>query len=265
MTCSLRASDLGCHIQELYVGCILYADDILLISASLCMLQNMLDTCICVSQNLHLTFNCSKSHCIMFGSRKTCNLANLNINDMELQWTPKVKYLGVVLVAGSSFSVCLDSMRHKYFAAVNALNAHCKYVSEPVKLHLFESYCLPILLYGIDCIDISSQQIHELNVCWNNAYRKIFGYKFYESVKLLIYCMQRLDFRKLFDLRRLMFINKIAQLQHEIIAKLLPWYLTFDDVYELQLTYDLTVSSRSSTIKKNVFTLFEKYANDAST
>ena len=43
-------------------------------------------------------------------------------------------------------------------AAVNALNAHCKHVSEPVKVHLFESYCLLILLYGLDCVKLSSQQ-----------------------------------------------------------------------------------------------------------
>lgn len=97
----------------------------------------------------------------------------------------------------------------KILCAVNALNAHCKYVSESIKLHLFESYCLPILLFGLD-------QIYELNVCWNNAYRKIFGYKFHESVKLLMYFMLRLDFRTLFDLRCLLFINKLSQLQHEI-------------------------------------------------
>ena len=51
-----------------------------------------------------------------------------------------------------SFSVCLDTVRQKYFAAVNAPNAHCKHVSEPVKVHLFESHCLPILLYQISNI-----------------------------------------------------------------------------------------------------------------
>ena len=67
-------------------------------------------------------------------------------------------------MSGRSFSVCLDRTRQKYFASANGLNAHCKYVSELVKLQLFESYCLPILLYGVDGISLSKQQIHELNV-----------------------------------------------------------------------------------------------------
>jgi len=37
LICCLKKSDLGCHIQDLYVGCIVYVDDILLISASISM------------------------------------------------------------------------------------------------------------------------------------------------------------------------------------------------------------------------------------
>jgi len=33
--CALRSSDLGCHLDNVYVGCIVYAGDILLLSASL--------------------------------------------------------------------------------------------------------------------------------------------------------------------------------------------------------------------------------------
>ena len=39
----LESSKLGCWIGELYVGCILYADDLILISSSVCELQRMVD------------------------------------------------------------------------------------------------------------------------------------------------------------------------------------------------------------------------------
>ena len=42
---SLIQSDLGCHIQGKYVGCLVYADDIILLSASVVSLQKMLDMC----------------------------------------------------------------------------------------------------------------------------------------------------------------------------------------------------------------------------
>ena len=246
---SLKKTDRGCHVRDLYVGCILYADDILLLSGSLNMLQDMLDTCYSISQDLHLSFNSAKSYCIIVGSRKIGTPAELMLHNRPLEWTSKLKYLGIVIISGSPFSVCLDSVRKKYFAAINALNAHCKYVAEPVKLHLYESYCLPILLYGIDCINLSPQQSQEFEVCWNNAYRKIFGYKLHESVKILICLMQRLDFRKLYDLRRLMFITKLSQTKQDIIRSLLPLFQSFEDNYVLFHTYDLTIHSNHGAIK----------------
>jgi len=36
---TLRVSDLGCYLGDVYVGCIAYADDIILLSASLVNLQ----------------------------------------------------------------------------------------------------------------------------------------------------------------------------------------------------------------------------------
>ena len=40
---SLESSKLGCWIGEFYIGCIMYADDLVLISASVCELQIMFD------------------------------------------------------------------------------------------------------------------------------------------------------------------------------------------------------------------------------
>jgi hypothetical protein len=40
---SLKSSDLGCHLKNLYTGCIMYADDLILLSASVIDLQNMLN------------------------------------------------------------------------------------------------------------------------------------------------------------------------------------------------------------------------------
>ena len=41
----LRDSRLGCFIADCFIGCILHADDILLVLSSITMLQRMLDIC----------------------------------------------------------------------------------------------------------------------------------------------------------------------------------------------------------------------------
>jgi len=39
-----------------------------------------------------------------------------------------------------------------------------------LNLQLYESYCLHILLCALNVVDLSAHQVHELDVCWNNAY-----------------------------------------------------------------------------------------------
>ena len=56
----LREVNTGCTTNGIFVGCIMYADDVILISATVNGLQTILNN---VSVNLLLKFNCTKSSC----------------------------------------------------------------------------------------------------------------------------------------------------------------------------------------------------------
>ena len=49
---SLKLSDSGCHINGVYIGCLVYADDIFLVSASVGTLQKVLDIVMAAAQTL---------------------------------------------------------------------------------------------------------------------------------------------------------------------------------------------------------------------
>jgi hypothetical protein len=59
----LRDCSLGCYMSDVYCGCIFFADEISLLSASvdLCKLQMMLDLCITFASAVDLKFNQDKS------------------------------------------------------------------------------------------------------------------------------------------------------------------------------------------------------------
>jgi len=42
---SLEKAALGCELYDKYIGCIVYADDVILLSSSVVKLQKMLDIC----------------------------------------------------------------------------------------------------------------------------------------------------------------------------------------------------------------------------
>ena len=65
----LRVQKKGCFLSGVFVGCVLYADDILLISQSLTCMQSMLNICSQLSKRLDLKFNVKKSAVLRIGRR----------------------------------------------------------------------------------------------------------------------------------------------------------------------------------------------------
>ena len=72
-------------------------------------------------------------------------------------------------------------MQRRLYSSYNSILCKCKSFPEPVKLQLVKSYCLPC----VGALELSKSNIHHLSVCWNDAFRKIFGFKRCESVKEL--------------------------------------------------------------------------------
>jgi len=216
---ALHRSDLGCHLGSMYVGYIAYADDIILISASVCDLQSMIDICFHEGNNLDILFNASKSCLFKIGKVYKENLISLNLGTQSLQWAEKIKYLGLHFVSHKSFKVDFAIVIRKCYTAANNVFKHSKYVTEIAKLCLAESFILPILTYAIEALNLSKLQCHKLNVCWNNIYRKIFGMHKWESVKLIQFFCDRLDFNSIYNLRKLKFTAKVAQLNNIALSK----------------------------------------------
>ena len=53
----LHLSGFGCRVYDKFVGCLAYADDIVLLSPTLCGMQNMLNICSNFAINFDLKFN----------------------------------------------------------------------------------------------------------------------------------------------------------------------------------------------------------------
>jgi len=76
-------------------------------------------------------------------------------------------------------------IRPKFYTACNGILSRSHSVDEFVKLGLVKAFCLPLLTYCLGALDMSATCIRQLTVCWNDSFRKIFGFKSCESVTLL--------------------------------------------------------------------------------
>jgi len=169
----------------------------------------MLIICDSVALELGINFNAVKSKCINIGPDLSISPTNLLIGNFNLPWADNLEYLGICISRAKSFQIDLTTTRKKFFASVNAILSKCNFTSQLVKLTLLESHSLPILLYAVESLYLPKTQITELNSWWNSVYRKNFNYQKWQSVRLSINSLGRLDLSHIVNLRSLSFIIKL--------------------------------------------------------
>lgn len=87
-------------------------------------------------------------------------------------------------MAGKKFDIYFNETRRKFFMLVNSIFSKCKFTPDIVKLDLMENKS-SLTLYAMESLDVNPHQIllKYIKSWWNAAYRKIFNYNKWESVK----------------------------------------------------------------------------------
>ena len=105
----LRRSGLGCCMANNLFGCLVYADDIILLSH---FEQFAFD--------FDMKFTTQKSVLMLVGKRYDVMCAPLMLNGKEILSVHSLKYLGVHLVVSKCFSCCVKSVRMQFYRTFNA-------------------------------------------------------------------------------------------------------------------------------------------------
>ena len=108
------------------------------------------------------------------GKRFDVTCVPLTLCGRELQFVECFKYLlGVYIVASKCFSCSVKNMRLKFYRAFNSIYYRSKDVSyEFVSVHLFNSYCLPFILYATEVIPLTKSSVRLLDNCVKQAVAK---------------------------------------------------------------------------------------------
>ena len=84
--------------------------------------------------------------------------------------------------------------------------------NDTVMLHLVETHCVPILTYAIEIIHVSNRdERRQLRVAYNSLFRKIFQYRWTESVSALQAFLERPTWEQLTEKRRQKFVRRIQE------------------------------------------------------
>ena len=149
-----------------------FADDILLVSFTVCSLQLMLSI---VEYEL-IRLNVGKCCAIRIGPRydKTC-AALSTVSDDAIQWCDQMRYLGVNICKAVKFRCDFSPARRSFNRAANALLSKVGSTgSEELLLHLLKIQCVPILLYGCEAVDWSSRDLAAMDFAFIRFVMRIF-------------------------------------------------------------------------------------------
>ena len=153
----LREAGFGCHVGGLFVGCLGYADDILLLSGSRSGLQCMVKIAEKFVHLKNLKFSTSpdpvksKTKCIIFSKkgRDLVGNAPIMLNGDPLPWVQQLKHLGNVLQSDNSMKIDCTVKRGRFIGKMNSLLQEFSYTDPKVKLKVFSIFATSLTLGSV--------------------------------------------------------------------------------------------------------------------
>ena len=175
----LRKSKLGCHIDGVFFGAFIFADDVFLLSGNIAGLQVLVDICSRFAAKKNLKFGTdkniekSKTKCIAFhkNPKEISNLRKVLLDGNPLPWVHSVKHLGTTLQSDNSMKLDIAMKRGKFIGKVNSLLQEFHYLDPPLLMKLINSCATSF--YSSSTWDILSAECEKLYRSWNVTVRNV--------------------------------------------------------------------------------------------
>jgi len=225
-------------------------------SISVTDLHKMVDLCMFYFESIDMKINVGKSVCMRIGTRHKVPVNDITIQNQPIIWKCEFSYLGVSFVSANSLKCNLQSVRHKFFRALNGIFSKIGLHASPmVTLSLIDSYCMPLLSYGIEAFNVTQSMYNSLESAFTAAFAKIFRTYDKTIIRSCQFYCGVLPFVYRLDLIRL---NFYAGLSRTTNSSLKGLFLQFGckEFSKLLKKYDLSASDSTATWKKTIWKHF---------
>ncbi|PZC81706.1 hypothetical protein B5X24_HaOG212150 [Helicoverpa armigera] len=172
----LSSTHVGCHVGGVCVNNISYADDMVLLSASVCGLSKLIGICEEYALSHGLLYNTKKSECMVFRARGKCpdSVPSIKLNNVPLKRVDTFKYLGHLVTSDLKDDSDLERERRALSVRANMIARRFSRCSKEVKNTLFRAYCTCFYSSTL-WANYTQKQYSALRVQFNNAYRMLLG------------------------------------------------------------------------------------------
>ena len=145
------------------------------------------------------------------------------LNGRRIDWADEWVYLGVTLRSNNIFDCNVSDRIKKYYRCVNSILRIDGHSNDMVMLQLLETHCVPVLTYAVEIIHVANRdERRQLRVAYNSIYRKIVGYRRYQSVSALQTFLGKPTWEQLVEKRQEKFFSRICANTASLAYILLP-------------------------------------------
>ena len=170
----LNNSNIGCNLYNVFFCAFMYADDIVLLTASVEHLQKLISLCYSEFDSIGLDINVAKSSATRVGPRYKNICVDIAINDKVLPWVHEIKYLGLTFSDGLCLKVNVIPNKVAFFRNFNSIYAKLgSFASADTLIHMMKCNCLSSLLFGLESVRLSKTDVHNLSFPLNRAFIKM--------------------------------------------------------------------------------------------
>ncbi|XP_072948348.1 uncharacterized protein [Epargyreus clarus] len=172
----LSKSHVGCHIDGVPVNNISYADDMVLLSASICGLRKLLNICENYAKVHGLMYNAKKSEIMVFGAsgKYPNNVPVIKLNGTPLKLVNQFKYLGHIVTTDLKDDQDIERERRALSVRVNMLVRRFARCTPKVKITLFNAYSTSFYTSSL-WTNYTQKTYNALRVQYNNGFRMLMG------------------------------------------------------------------------------------------
>ena len=141
------------------------------------------------------------------------------MNGEIIPWGISTRYLGVYFLTGSECKFDFSEIKGKFYRSVNSIFGKIGGMQNTnVVLSLLSSFSAPILLYGMDAINVNKKSLNSLNNAYNKMFFKVF--KTYDK-NIVNECLYYFGYRPFWcevDYRKILFFRKLISSSNIVIS-----------------------------------------------
>ena len=168
----------GCYIPgtQQKIGCLLWVDDVVLMSESEKELQEMLDITHKIAKRYHIEFGKEKSKAMQIGKGTT--EMELTLGNMKIEYTKSYKYLGETINNKLNMENQIQEITRKAEAAYQTIltiagDKDLKKIKMETIWKLLETCIKPIITYGAETWDTTKKEMESINRIYDKILKRI--------------------------------------------------------------------------------------------